>query len=187
VRGGLHPAPVAPRAAITAGAAIGWGSGPSIAKAAVTAGAALAADAAIWGALEQSRLSCAAKRAVLFDLSGAAAVEAVENALAVLRAKLVQQLARADRPSLGAGLLLSQQQCHRLRELFVVDNSGRSPSAELSNRPPLPPPPHDDDEVTRAEDRAVIITGFGGPARSAASRLWLHQWILNRRRRSCAR
>jgi hypothetical protein len=106
---------------------------------------------------EKLRLSCVPKRSVPLDVSGRTAIEAVENAFAVLRTKLVQQLVGADCTRLDMGLLLLEQQRHSLRKVFVVDDAGRSPHAGKSSRPPLPPPPLDDDEVMTAEDRAAIV------------------------------
>jgi hypothetical protein len=107
---------------------------------------------------------CLPKSEVLFDLRGRTVGQSVENALAILDPKLVHQLLGADDTRLGAaGLSLSEQIRHRLSQLPIVDDAGRTPHAGTSNRAPLPPPPHDDDEITTAEDRAAMVTRRADP------------------------
>jgi hypothetical protein len=96
------------------------------------------------------------KRKGVFDLGDAAAVQSVEDALAILVANLVQQFVGADGACLGAGVV-SEKSRHRLRELAAIDDAGWNPFAGASNRTTQSPSPGDDDEITPTEDRSSIL------------------------------
>lgn len=99
---------------------------------------------------------CSLELEVACDLGSSAAVQAVENPLAILVANLVQELVGAERSDLGSGLVPEDLR-HRFRELAAPHDTGRSPDTGVSNAPAMPPPPHDDDEVMLAEDRVAIV------------------------------
>jgi hypothetical protein len=152
----LYAAAVAPRTAVPTGTALTPGQARFAAGATIATGAPVTAGAAL--VAREPHQCCLPKSEVSFDVRGRAVGQTVENALAILDPKLVQQLVGADDTRLGAtGPFLSEQTHHRLGQLPVVDDAGRTPHAGTSNRAPLPPPPHDDDEITTAEDRAAML------------------------------
>ena len=96
------------------------------------------------------------KREGAADLGRSAAVEPVEDAFAIVLAKLVQQVVGADSARL-CSCVLAEKARHRFCEFKAVHGADGSPVTGTSDCAVLSPSPCDDDEVMLPEDRSTIV------------------------------